>query len=385
MNLSGSGASWSIGPKGASLGIGKRGTFLNTGIPGTGLSHRQMLSGSKNSASTRGTAGTPAMAKVALTVAVDDDGVVSFRTADGGPASEALVDAAKAQKSDLIKGLIQQACDKINAQMETVTGLHLDTPDPRTPPHFRHQVFGISEPTQPCRRQLGFFAKLFKSNQQRVEKEYQASLALYQVDRKEWESTRDEFERSEEERRQLFMKVQAGDAGATEDFFGHILLDIGWPRETQVSFEVENEGSLLLLNVDLPEIEDMPQKTATAPQRGYRLSIKQLGPVQTQKLYAQHIHSIGFRLLGEAFGMLPKVSEVILSGYSQRPDPGTGQLRDEYLLSVRVTRTEWEKIDFGHLSDIDVGEALSRFHLVRSMSKSGLFKAIVPITLTPVS
>ena len=40
MNLSGSGASWTLGPRGASVGIGQRGTYLNSGIPGTGLLQR---------------------------------------------------------------------------------------------------------------------------------------------------------------------------------------------------------------------------------------------------------------------------------------------------------------------------------------------------------
>lgn len=124
----------------------------------------------------------------------------------------------------------------------------------------------------------------------------------------------------------------------------------------------------------------MPQKTATVPQRGYKLSVKELGPVQLQKLYAQHIHSIGFRLLGEAFAMIPTVQEVLLSGYSQRVSPATGQVQDDYLFSVNVSRSAWERIDFARLGDIDVAEALGQFNLVRSMTKSGLFKPIRPLT-----
>jgi len=47
MNFSGSGVSWTLGPRGLSMGIGKRGTFLNAGIPGTGFYSRERISAPK--------------------------------------------------------------------------------------------------------------------------------------------------------------------------------------------------------------------------------------------------------------------------------------------------------------------------------------------------
>lgn len=46
MNLSGSGAGWTLGPRGATVGIGKRGAHLNTSF--MGFSNRQKLSGPSN-------------------------------------------------------------------------------------------------------------------------------------------------------------------------------------------------------------------------------------------------------------------------------------------------------------------------------------------------
>src|SRR6266404_3149368 len=82
MNLSGSGLSWTLGPRGASVGIGKRGTFLNSGIPGTGLSSRQRIGGST---STRTVRSVPATTHVAVTVQVADDGSVFFFDPQGDP------------------------------------------------------------------------------------------------------------------------------------------------------------------------------------------------------------------------------------------------------------------------------------------------------------
>ena len=51
---------------------------------------------------------------------------------------------------------------------------------------------------------------------------------------------------------------------------------------------------------------------------------------------------------------------------------------DQYLLSVRVQRSQWGFINFGALESIDVIEALDRFDLRRAMTKAGAFKAIEP-------
>ncbi len=50
MNLSGSGVSFSAGPRGASMSFGKRGTYLNSGIPGTGLYSRERVGASPRTA-----------------------------------------------------------------------------------------------------------------------------------------------------------------------------------------------------------------------------------------------------------------------------------------------------------------------------------------------
>ncbi|MEJ3721808.1 hypothetical protein WGM54_28375, partial [Paenibacillus polymyxa] len=109
------------------------------------------------------------------------------------------------------------------------------------------------------------------------------------------------------------------------------LQDIVWPRETLVSFDVLEEGRLLVLDVDLPEIEDLPHRVASVPSRGLKLTVKSLSPTRLQQLYMAHVHGIAFRLIGESFAALPLVETVVLSGYSQRRDPVTGRLRDDYL------------------------------------------------------
>ena len=108
------------------------------------------------------------------------------------------------------------------------------------------------------------------------------------------------------------------------------------------------------------------------------VTIKTLSDSKVTQLYMRHVNGIVFRLLGETFAYLPTIEEIVLSGYSQRPNKATGQIQDEYLYSVKVTRDAWSKLDFTNLSAIDVAESLGQFELRREMTKNGRFSAIEP-------
>lgn len=374
MNLSSAGASWTFGPRGASVGIGKRGAFLNTGIPGTGLYHRQALSGG---------GGVPrqqpkTIATEFLSVSVDDEGVITFQDSNGNLVPESLINTAKKQQGETIRGLIQQKCDEINSQLKALEELHLHVPLPNHFPTYQPRNFDAPRPIQPKPKAVGFFASFFKRKVAKVKTENAHAQLTFETELRTWEITKTQFENTENERQELVEKASHGDPDAMEAFFGEALMDIVWPRETIVSFEVRDGGTRLVFDIDLPEVEDMPNNTASFPKRGYRLSVTELAPGKINKVYAKHIHSIGFRLLGEVFGMLPTVEEVTLSGYSQRKSKTSGQEENDYLFSAIVTRDIWDEINFDSLQYLDVVESFTRFKLRRKMTNTGVFKAIQP-------
>jgi hypothetical protein len=69
---------------------------------------------------------------------------------------------------------------------------------------------------------------------------------------------------------------------------------------------------------------------------------------------------------------------VTATGSSVRADPGTGHPRDDVLLSVRVPRSGWTAIHFRNLAALDVVAALEAFELRRSMTRTGIFRAVEP-------
>lgn len=379
MNFSGSGISWTLGPRGASVGIGKRGTYLNTGLPGTGLYSRSRLDGSSV---TRQKSSNGRATSIEISVSISDDGVLKFKDSQGNIIPESQIEAAKKQQGEKIRALIQGKCDEINAQVEALGEIHCYTSAPQNKVIFQPQKFDVLQPFFPTPKTTGFFCRLFKNCVARVEAENQKALDNYAEKVAHWNLEKTEFEASQFARRQFIERVNSGDPQSMEQYFEEVLNEIIWPKETLIGIDIQDNGSVVAIDVDLPEIEDMPSKTATVPQRGFRLSVKEMGAAQIQKLYMRHVHAVGFRLLGEAFAAMPSARTVILSAYSQRPNKATGNIGEEYLYSVRVSRDDWQEISFDNLKQIDVVESLVRFDLRREMTKTGIFKPIEPITVS---
>lgn len=378
MNLGSGGTSFNFGPRGASISIGKRGLFANTSV--LGFSSRTNLSSSQTRS--RPIATSDLSAKTVQTdviVGVTDEGELYFRDPSGRPVPEAWIEAAKKQQAEAIRTLIKTKCDEINAQIEAVGELHRYTPSPETRPVFTAQEYTLP-PKAPEPKRIDFWAKILRFRRRRIEAENAESALQHAQQVELWNRGLVTHREAETRRKRLIEHDIYSDIDAMEMYLEIALQDIAWPRETLVAIEVTNEGREIYLDVDLPELEDMPSNIASVPQRGLKLSIKEMSVTQVQRLYMRHVHAIGFRILGETFASLPMAQLVVLSGYSQRRSRGTGQIAEEYLYSVRVEREAWAKIDFSEsgLAAIDVVEALGQFDLRRTMTKSGVFKPITP-------
>ncbi|MCR4347093.1 MAG: hypothetical protein NUV55_07830 [Sulfuricaulis sp.] len=315
---------------------------------------------------------------MSVTVGVTDDGTVYFRDADGNPLAEHLINAAKKQQGDAIRDLIQKKCDEINAQIEALGEMHVHTPNPNAKPQYQPQEFPESPPAKPVPKKPGLMGMLFKSKREKTERENQERGRQFEEALEKWQAAKRQFDEAEKRRKDVIERGIYSNVEMMENFLEENLQSIVWPRETIVSTEILDNGKKLFVDVDLPELEDMPSKTASAPQRGYKLSVKEMSAAQIQRLYMRHVHGIGFRIIGETFSALPNAQEVVLSAYSQRPDRGTGHVKDEYLYSVRVDRASWSRINFDNLQNLDVVEALAQFDLKRNMTKTGAFKPIEP-------
>lgn len=376
MNFSGSGISWTLGPRGSSVGIGKRGTFLNSNLFGTGFQSRERISSSVPG--TRSNISSQNRVKVQIAVVINDSGDISFQDGSGNPLSEQVVNLAKKQKGDAIKKLIQEKCDEINGEIEALGRLHWHTPDANKFPRYEIAEFQGEKPTKPALKPIGFLGRFFTGIRNKIEKENEALVTAHAQLLFDWEKQKQGFDQWETARYKLVNEEIYQSVDAMASFLEIQLSQIVWPRETVIAFDISRDGKSIMLDVDLPECEHMPTKFASVPQRGYRLSIKDMGDRKVRELYVDHIHAIGFRLLGEAFAALPTVQRIVLSAYSQRPNAATGQMHDDYLYSVAANRSDWLKINFLGLSSISVVDAIGSFECRRDISKTGFAKAIEP-------
>jgi hypothetical protein len=394
MNLSGSGASMTVGPRGASVSIGKRGVHANTSIPGTGLYARTRLSGPAPKAasgarrSAQGRAAddatdTSELTKMTAVLSLNDDGAVTFVERDTGePLDDRWQKVLRETKGGEVRTWLEEQCAIINDEMEDVARVHVNTPDPAVPPKFVEGAFSEPRPVAPATKVPSLSARMFRriapGRVRRIEEENALAAVRYSEDVHEFELRREEFKRDQAAKRRLIEEEIYEDSERMADFLEERLLALDWPRETIVSHEVTPDGITVHIDVDLPEVEDMPTKMATPHARGFKVSMKELAPTKVRQLYAGHVHGVLFRIIGETFAALPTVKRVVASGYSQRPDATTGQVRDDYLLSVDVDREPWEHINFDGLNTVDPAIALERFALRRQMTKTGVFRPVEP-------
>ncbi len=313
------------------LNIGKRGVYQNFNIPGTGITYRAQIVGSSAKEPAPEQPPQPG-ADQALNLRLNDDGSVAFLDPSGNPLSDQAAGQEKSQHRQAILDWLQQQQDQFNRDNDALINIHLTTPAPSG------EIVVNPKPEAPA---LGDDGQALQ----------------------EWEHAE---------------QALRTDVEVMSAVLHNAFASIEWPRETTVSYEVAGGGKTVLLDTDLPEVEDMPTQEAVVNARELRLGYKPRTAAQIQLDYAKHIHGIAFRLVGDVFAHLPSVTTVVFSGYSQRADPKTGNVENQYLLSTRVPHDKWEKINFQNLKAIDVIACFEQFELRRDMTGRGVFSPIEP-------
>ena len=373
------GVSTSVGVRGASLTVGKRGTYANVGAPGTGLSYRSRIDGPAGGrASSR--AASAGAGDMPVRLRLHDDGAVEVLDENGDTLPPRLVRVLRQQQGDTIDAWLQQQCDAINGEQVAISEIHLQCPGPDEQPKYRAARFSVASPPEPVTKSPGFFGSLFPRVRSRIKAENDAARNTWEEKMQQWREHKAKFEREERERQRRFREARIGSADEMSEFFRHRIEELTWPRETLIDYQIERGGNVMFVDVDLPEIEDMPRRQASVPSRGLRLSIKTISDARNRRNYARHIHGVLFRTIGEAFVSFPRMRQVVGSGYSQRLDRATGTIADEYLISVSADRRGWSRIDFSSLDRVDPVAALGQFNLRRRMTRTGVFTAIEPFT-----
>jgi hypothetical protein len=336
--MSGSGFSWTVGPRGASINLGRRSIRRNLDLPG-GFSFQSQSGRSPRQVRSEATFDESLME---AHIAVSEDGTLRFADAEGTPLASHLETRVKDQQGAAIKELLVNGFKEFNEKMEGLESLHLTIPPPHANPSYMPEPFLEDAPVFPMMKELSLWGRLFPWVKRRLARQNEAQVSEYHDRMRMWKTMKAAHEAKEQRRRDLVQVKLLSDAEAMREYLEQRLQLIQWPRETTVAIEISKDLQSVGIDVDLPEIEDLPRKTATYNGCGWKLTIKELSETKHAQLYMRHVHSIGFRIIGETFAALAAIQTVTLSGYSQRSDRETAQIHDEYLYSVRVSRQQWD-------------------------------------------
>jgi hypothetical protein len=424
LNLGRRGVSLSAGVRGASVTLGKNGLWGNVGAPGTGMSYRTRLSGSPSHQrraqrelqrqSNHAASSAPEL--TAFKAILDERGQVSLVDQEGQPLSASQHRMVWSDYADRMTTWLQSEMDTINGDMELLLDIHQDIVPPGSAiPDYEPEAFEQPAPIKPERERrpprpvkpeldVSFWDRLIPGRQQRliqaqeqdlqqwafeleawkdqclqIDKAYEQRLQQYERQVAEWNRAWEAHQQEQTQLAQVFTERLTTDEGLVVEILTAELNDLDWPRETLVDFDIDLASQGVYLDVDLPEIEDIPARSAEFGARNRRLLIKDKSDRQRREEYARHVHGIILRLAGVVLGLLPGIERVVVSGYSQRLDSATGHINDDYLLSVAIDKARFAELNFEQLEQVDPIAALERFDLRREMTKTGIFRPVVPI------
>lgn len=380
LNLGKAGMSLSVGMRGASITAGARGIYGNVGATGTGLSFRSKLFGKKAAPTPSPSAFDAELNNITFNVILrlKDDGQVIIEGDDGRSLTPRQLKLLRDQKGDFVEQWINEQIDKFNSDYYACMNVHALTPSLADPVWRRLPIHNEPQPTPPNLKAIKLIDRLLW-RRRRIELENGEAQSEYHLRVIDWKKRDSAYRQIMSDWKAIFDSISAGDTDTMESVLSYVLKDIPWPRETEVQFDFAEDASTAALDIDFPEIESMPDRIATAAGRGFRVNFKPRSDSQIRADYTRFLHGIAFRVVGEAFSNLPTISQVTVSGYTQRPDPQTGHIRNEYVLSARVHWADWSQINFENLNEVDPIEALSRFEVVRSLDRKGALQVIQPL------
>lgn len=425
LNLGKRGVSLSTGVRGASVTLGKNGVWGNAGLPGTGMSYRTRLSESpshqrrvkRHASSDANIHSIKAVADLSeIKWEIDERGKVLLIDTKGQSLDASGRKAAWAEYKEDLNHWLASEMDRVNGDIDLIMEIHHDIAPPNSAvPDFEPSEFNLPAPIKPERPRRprrpvkpelvdSLWNKLIPGRQQKAQQAYEEELVQWSQALEEWQRTCQALDKVFEEQMNEYDKqvfqwndswkthrlkqsenannfidvISSNDAWMVEVLTAE-LNDLDWPRETLVDFDIDVQNNTVFIDVDLPQEEDIPSKTAHLSANQQRLLIKDKSSRQIREEYAHHIHGVILRVAGVAFALLPSIHKVVASGYTQILDSATGHETDQYLVSVEIDKNVFSQLNFEQTDHIDPVAALELFNLSRDMTKTGIFRPITPM------
>lgn len=203
--------------------------------------------------------------------------------------------------------------------------------------------------------------KLFSMDHEEWEKEAAAvkqnndeKLDAYNQAVERWTAEKAEYEESQNVHNKLVDELetsyQHGDAAAIEHFTSILLERVVYPFDYDRSVEAEysQDTSNLIIDVLFPNLEDLPRlKAVSYVKSKNEFKNTFYSDSYMKKKYDSVIYQMVLQILYDVFQKVNavEIDAVTLNGKVQTVDKATGKNIQPYILSVRVSRQDFEEIN----------------------------------------
>ncbi len=146
------------------------------------------------------------------------------------------------------------------------------------------------------------------------------------------------------------------------------------PVEFSMDVQAVPEQRALMLDLDLPEIEDLPHRKLTTLKSG-EVKIKDKSKKEQQDDYRKCVFGLGMYAAASALEIVPQAERVLVSAYTQRRDAKTGDVMDVFIYSLVFERGDFKRGYQQKEPEEFCRNLRGRFYVL----SSGVMKEIVPL------
>lgn len=405
LNASKSGVSFTVGGKGISLNVGKKGVFLNTSLPGTGLYDRKRIDTLITDKLGIGKKGKQSKGKAAekdvlpdFTMSLSEDGTVQIANEKGRAITDETLlrrirqtEEYKATYDELMDTYAQQ----LSAASEAFTHIYKLAADVSpTGQHRAAQVvketsetFSEPKPTRESilpaleaaadeeAKRFPFYARKLKKRQY-----VQAQMDLFYARAlDEWEARKAEWESSSTPESavalpQSLSPEQACTPTLIEQQIEQWLSTLELPVDFELQFDYDENKGLLWVDLDLPEIEDIPEIKPVELKSG-QVKAKDKSQKERNQDYVTCVFGLAVFFASYLFCISPHIGQQVISGYTQRRNDHSGEIEDRYVYSIIFDRDAFET---GRHKKEEPYTFCQRFRNRVNLLSTGELKAIEP-------
>ena len=192
---------------------------------------------------------------------------------------------------------------------------------------------------------------------------------LFEDELNTWETERKDFY---DNLRQSLQNVIDGDRDYVITAISSLFPDEDLPMEYFVDFAYVEEDGKVLIDLDLPEIEDLPDRKIVLTPTGKK-SIRMKGQSDLRSDYSHCVFGLAIYVAHSIFNISLKIQEIEISGYTQRKENNSAVATDQYVFVVSFTRDLFAAIDFNRLSSVQIMDFFQHHY---NMTKSSEMKQI---------